>query len=164
MSDMQEKILGLLKDNARLSDEKLAVMLGISTQEVSDEIQKLEKSGIICGYGVFINEDKLNKESVTALIEIKVMPKAKLGYKDNARTIAQFSEVEAVYLMSGDYDLVLKVKCNSLKEVGRFVDEKLSSIDGILKISTHFIIGRYKESGEVFDFDYSSDERGLVSP
>ena len=101
------------------------------------------------------------QESVTALIEIKVTPKAKYGYSDIAKTIAQFKEVDSVHLMSGNFDLILTVKCDSLQKVGRFVDEHLSALDGVLSTATHFVIGCYKESGEILNPD--EDDRGMYT-
>jgi len=110
-----------------------------------------------------IDEKKLDDNSVTAIIEVKVSPAAMFGYKNIAKTIAKYPEAESVYLMSGDYDLAVIVNCTNIKEVGRFVAERLSPIGGILNIATHFIIGRYKQSGEEFHVD-DDDERGFVSP
>ena len=157
-----EKLVKLLKQNARLTNEQLGVMLGITAGEVASQIEKLESDGIIYGYTAIIDEEKFKKDSVTALMEIKVTPKSKYGYSDVARTIARFSEVESVRLMSGDYDLAVIVKSTDIREIGKFVAERLSPIDGVLSISTHFVIGRYKELGEEFAPD--NDERGLVSP
>jgi DNA-binding Lrp family transcriptional regulator len=160
--DKMEKLVKLLKQNARLTNEQLGTMLGISAGEVAAQIEKLENDGIIYGYTVIIDEEKFNKDTVTAIMEIKVTPKSKYGYSDIAKTIARFSEVESVRLMSGDYDLAVTVKCANIREIGAFVAERLSPIDGVLSISTHFVIGRYKELGEEFVTDI--DERGLASP
>jgi len=157
-----EKLVKLLKQNARLTNEQLGAMLSITAEEVAAQIEKLEKDGIIYGYTVIIDDEKFSKDSVTALMEIKVTPKSKYGYSDVARTIARLPEVESVRLMSGDYDLAVIVKSTDIREIGRFVAERLSPIDGVLSISTHFVIGRYKELGAEFNPD--DDERGLVSP
>ena len=160
---MQDKLLKLLRKNARLSNEELATMLGVSTKEIANEIDNLEKNGTIRKYTTIVDEDKLGKNVVTARIEVKATPEAKHGYKNIAKSIAKFPEVETVYLMSGDHDLGVTVKCSDIKEIGQFVAEQLSAIDGVLSISTHFVIGRYKELGEEIDVD-DEDEREWVSP
>ncbi|MCL2070649.1 MAG: Lrp/AsnC family transcriptional regulator [Oscillospiraceae bacterium] len=158
---MQDKLLKLLKQNARLTNAELAAMLGVLESEVGDAVDKLEKSGVIQGYTAIINEDKVDGDSVTAIIEVKVTPNEKYGYKNIAKIIAKFPEVESVHLMSGGYDLSVIVKCDSLKKVGRLVDEQISTINGVLSIATHFIIGHYKEMG--VDFAPEEDERGLYT-
>jgi len=99
---------------------------------------------------------------VTAIIGVKVIPEAKLGYKGVARTIAEFKEVETVYLISGDYDLNVIVNCPDMRQVGQFVATKLSTIRGVETTVTHFIMERYKQSGEILDVD-EEDERGLYT-
>ncbi|MDR0222108.1 MAG: Lrp/AsnC family transcriptional regulator [Oscillospiraceae bacterium] len=157
-----EKLVRLLRRNARLSDGELAAMLGITAEEVAAKMEKLEKDGIIVGYAAVINEEKLNEAAVSAFIEVKVTPKAKYGYNDIAEKIAQFDEVESVRLMSGAYDLAVTVKCASVAGLGKFVQERIAPLDGVLSTATHFVIGRYKEMGAVIG--NVRDEREPVTP
>ena len=69
---MDEKLLKLLEENARLSNKELAAALGVSEQEVADEIKRLENTGGILGYIAFIETEKTSKQSVTALIELNI--------------------------------------------------------------------------------------------
>jgi len=98
---------------------------------------------------------------VTAIIQVKVAPEAKSGYGKIAKIISEFKEVEAVYLMSGDYDLSIIVNCDDLKKIGGFVANKLSTINGVGGISTAFVMERYKDHGEMLTVD--EDERGLFT-
>ncbi|MCL1903452.1 MAG: Lrp/AsnC family transcriptional regulator [Oscillospiraceae bacterium] len=159
---MQNKLIKLLRKDARLTNEELGIMLGISAKEIADEIEQLENNGIIKGYTAILDESKLEDTGVTAVIEVKVMPSVKYGYKSVAKIIARFPEVESVRLIAGDYDFSVTVKCPDLNSVGMFVADKISPIEGIVSISTHFIMGRYKELGREFDLD--NDIRGVVSP
>lgn len=63
------ELLHLLKQNARLSNEELGAMLGITPAEVAAQIKKLEEDGIIKGYSVVLNDELANKDTVTAFIE-----------------------------------------------------------------------------------------------
>ncbi|MCL2037067.1 MAG: Lrp/AsnC ligand binding domain-containing protein [Oscillospiraceae bacterium] len=105
----------------------------------------------------------MEKNQVTALIEIKAMPKTKYGYSDLAKSIAQFDEVDSVRLMSGSFDLAVMVKCDSVNQVGKFVAECLSPLDGVIGISTHFVIGRYKDDGKILTVEEDEDDRGLYT-
>ena len=75
-----EKLLKLLKSNARLTNAELAVMLGKTEGEVAADIEKLEKDGIITGYTAIVDEAVYDPNSVTALIELKVTPQSQSGY------------------------------------------------------------------------------------
>ena len=159
---MREKLIKLLEKNARTPDKDLAAMLGVSEKEVANEIKTLEKEGIIRGYALIVERKKMLQNPVTAVLEIKVTPKAKSGYASLAELFRGFSEVESVRLMSGKYDFLVTVKCDTLDGVGYFVADKLSPIDGVLDIATHFVIGRYKERG--INLGTDTDGRSWVSP
>ena len=157
------ELLHLLKQNARLSNEELGAMLGITPAEVAAQIKKLEEDGIIKGYSVVLNDELANKDTVTAFIELKVTPKRDCGFEDLAKTVMMYDEVESVSLMSGAYDLAVTVTGSSLKVIALFVAQRLSTIDGVLSTATHFVLKRYKEKG-IFIEQEPIEERGMVSP
>ena len=97
------------------------------------------------------------------MIEIKVEPKLDFGYEDIARRIYRFSEVKALYLMSGRYDLSIRVEAKTMKEISKFVWEKLSVLEGVRSTETLFIMRKYKENGVVFD-KIEKQSRLVVSP
>jgi len=157
-----EKLLKLLRGNARFTNAELSAMLGISESEVAAEITRLEQEGIILGYTAIVNEEKLGENTVTALIEVKVSPKTELGYNEMAERIAECPEVETAHLISGAYDMSVTVKCRNVREVGMFVSERLAPLDGVLSVATHFVMERYKEKG--VSFKTARDERELIAP
>ena len=115
------------------------------------------------GHSAIMNEEQLDKNAVTAFIEVKVSPQVECGYDDIARAIARYDEVDTVQLMSGSFDLSVTLRGNNLREVALFVNERLATLDGVLSTTTHFILQRYKEKGVNFAAD-EADERSLVSP
>lgn len=156
-------LVDLLRENARLSNEQLASILGISSEMVAAQIKKLEEDGIIIGYSAIINEEKYDKNAVTALIELRVSPQVECGYDDVAKIIAQYEEVDTVQLMSGGFDLAVIIRGKSLRDIALFVSERLATLDGVLSTTTHFMLQRYKEKGVNFSGE-EADERSLVSP
>jgi DNA-binding Lrp family transcriptional regulator len=99
---------------------------------------------------------------VTAIIEVKVTPEANLGYKGVAKIIAEFKEVESVYLTSGSYDLNVIVNCSDMKQIGSFVATKLSTIRGVGHTTTNIIMEKYKQAGEILEVDDDDREIGLI--
>lgn len=156
-------LVDLLRENARMSNEQLATVLGTTAEDVARQIKQLEDDGMIIGYSAIINEEKLNKNAVTAFIELKVSPEVQCGYDDVAQIIAQYDEVDTVQLMSGSFDLAVIIRGTNLREVAMFVSDRLATLDGVLSTTTHFILERYKEKGVNFAGE-STDERSLVSP
>jgi len=157
-----EKLLSIIEKNPRLSNAEMAIMLGVSEDEVKKDIATLEESGIIKGYRAIVDKDKANIQNVSALIEIQVKPKSDYGFEEIAERISNFDEVESVYLISGGYDLCALVNNVSFQEVAMFVAKRLSSLEDVLSCATHFILKRYKEQ-DVILFDASKDDRRNIS-
>ena len=86
-----------------------------------------------------INWDKTGVEKVTALIEVRVTPQRNQGFDRIAERIYNYPEVNAVYLISGAYDLLVTLEGKTLQEVSLFVSEKLSPIEPVIGTATHFI-------------------------
>lgn len=153
-----ERLLQLLKENARASSEQLAVMLNTTKEEVEKAIADYEKKGVIKGYQALINWEKADENHASALIELKVSPKRDRGFDEIANRIMAFSEVESVSLMSGGFDLAVIVSGKSMQDIAMFVARRLSPLDGVLATATHFFLTRYKEGGISF-VDEETDER-----
>lgn len=157
-----DKLLLLIEKNPRLTNKEIAVMLGISEDEVEEKIRLFEESGVIKGYRAMIDKEKANAQTVTALIEIKVHPKFENGFDEVADRIAQLDEVESIYLMSGGFDLCCLVTDKSFQEVAMFVANRLAPMDSVMSTATHFILKKYKEQGVMFS-DRTADDRGNIS-
>ena len=140
-------ILPLLRQNARASLSDLAKASNCTEGEVSEHIQQLENDGVILGYQAIVDPQKIAKERVAAVIEVKITPEREGGFDKMAERIARFPEVLSCYLMSGGYDLLVVVEGPTLHAVAGFVSEKLSTIKGVVSTATHFRLKAYKENG-----------------
>lgn len=156
-----EKLLKLLKDNARLTNKELAVMLNRDEEVIQTQITELEQNGIIKGYKALINEQKVNA-GVSALIELKVTPKKEFGFQDIADRVMLLPEVESVYLMAGDYDLAVFVRGESIQEVAMFVAKRLSPLESVISTATHFVLQKYKQDGVILDDTKEQDIRSQM--
>ena len=121
----------------------------------------MESLGIICAYKGVINHELVNADAVSAIIELKVTPKAGLGFEEIAERIAKYPDVESVYLMSGACDLIVIVKGRTFHEVSSFVANQLSTMDSVTSTATQFIMKRYKEFGVELSRE-EKDERGRI--
>lgn len=97
---------------------------------------------------------------VRAVIELKITPQRDSGFGRIAERVSKYEQVEACFLMSGAYDLLVFVKGDSLQDVAQFVAQDLSTIEGVLSTATHFMLKTYKTGGE---FGKMYDERLEVS-
>ena len=149
MTRLETQVLDLLREDCRLPLEKLAVMLGVSTEEVAETIDSLERRRVILHYAPTINWDLTDRERVEAMIQVSVTPQRDMGFDAVARRIYRFEEVKSVYLMSGGYDLLLTVRGSSFKDVAMFVARRLSTMESVLSTATHFVLRTYKEKGHL---------------
>lgn len=147
MNKIDKDILDLIREDSRLTPKKLAAAVGAAEDVVKSRIRTLEESGVIVRYTAIINAEELEEDVVEALIEVKVTPQRGHGFDKIAREIALHDEVKNLYLMSGGYDLAVIVQGNSLREVSRFVSEKISTYDTVISTATHFILKKYKVEG-----------------
>ena len=144
------KLLQLLESDCTLKHDQLSAMTGLSVQEVENTIRDLEERKAILGYQALVDWDKTDRESVTALIEVKVVPQRGDGFDRIAQRIYQYDEVESMYLMSGSFDLTVIISGRTLREVAQFVGTRLAAIPGVTGTATHFILKKYKEKHLVF--------------
>ncbi|MBM7870473.1 DNA-binding Lrp family transcriptional regulator [Clostridium pascui] len=156
-----EEILEILEKNSKYNEEEIAVMTGKTTQEVREAIKKYEKDNVIVGYTALINWDQTSKDSVIALIEVKVTPQRGEGFDKVAERIYRFPEVKSCYLMSGGFDLTVIVEGKTIKEVALFVSEKLATQEGVLSTATHFILKKYKDKGVIFEEKVRDDREAI---
>ena len=147
MEKVEREILSILTQDSRVSAKNIAAALQISEKEAADKIKSLEGRGVIVRYSAIINADLSDEETVEALIEVKVTPQRGHGFDAIAEEISAHSEVQNLYLMSGAYDLAVIVKAKSLREISRFVSEKISTYDTVISTATHFILKKYKVEG-----------------
>jgi DNA-binding Lrp family transcriptional regulator len=158
-----EPLLKCLQDNAAIKPGQLAKMLNLSESQVTDKIKGYEAEEVILGYRAILNEEKLGMDVVRAVIEVKITPERGGGFDRLAERIAKYDEVHSCYLMSGGYDLMVVIQGASLREVARFVSEKLATIQGVISTATHFMLKPYKDQGILVTRE-KNDERLVVTP
>ncbi len=159
-----DKILDILKEDSRVSTKDIAIMLGMEEVEVKAKIKSLEEKNIIVKYTTLINEEKLDSKKVKAFIEAKVSPEREMGFDKIAERIYNFPQVTSLYLISGGFDFLIVVEGESLQDVAMFVSERLSTLEYINSISTHFLLKKYKENGSILVGEEKKDERELITP
>lgn len=157
------ELLEVLEKNSRISVGELASMLQKSEYEIEKEIARLEREKIILSYGALINWERYGDDTVTAVIEINLTPQREVGFDAIAERIYRFDEVRTVYLMSGNFDLLVIIEGKSLKDVANFVATRLSTIEGVTQTRSHFMLKPYKKDGVIIN-DGEQDRRLVVSP
>lgn len=149
MNQLEKELLGLLTENARYSYKQLADITGATEKEAEAAVCSLEKSGAIVKYAAIVNTEIAEDKKVQALIEVKVAPQKLKGFDAYAEELYSFKEVQSLYLMSGGFDLAVFVEGDGITDIAKFIAEKLSVINGITGVATHFILKKYKIEGQI---------------
>jgi DNA-binding Lrp family transcriptional regulator len=158
-----DPLLHLLCRKARLSHQELGELLALPPQTIAERVAAWENDGTILGYHAVIDPEITGDTAVSAFIEVKITPERGGGFDRLALRVSRFEQVVSCYLASGGYDLMVVVEGGDLREVARFVSEKLSTLEGVISTATHFRLKTYKENGFLFEREVTN-ERLAVSP
>src|SRR5580658_6623155 len=156
-------VLKLLIEGRHFTTSQMAQVAGLSEAEIDRHLEELKKERIFLGWRPVLDLSREAVGAVRALIEVKITPERGGGFNRLADRISRFGEVESCYLMSGAYDLLIFVAGPSLQKVAGFVSEKLSTLEGVLSTSTHFMLRSYKEGSFLIDAAASEADRLKVS-
>ncbi len=157
-------VLKLLLEGGSLSTAQMAQVLNMTEGEINGHLEELKKEHVFLGWRPVLDLSKEAAVAVRAVIEVRITPERGGGFDRFAQRISRFDEVESCYLMSGGYDLLVFVTGASLQKVAAFVSEKLSTIEGVLSTSTHFMLRSYKEQGYLMNTPAEENGRLTVTP
>jgi len=157
-------VLKLLIEGGHLTSAQMAQVVGLTEAEVDDHLEQLKKEKVFLGWRPVLDLSRESSAAVRAVIEVKITPERGGGFNRLADRLSRFAEVESCYLMSGSYDLLIFVTGPSLQKVAGFVSEKLSTLEGVLSTSTHFMLRSYKEGGYLIDSHPEASGRLKVAP
>lgn len=146
-------ILRVVQANSKLSLKEVAVQLDMPVTTVHSKVRRLEEEGIIKSYRAILDHKKLQL-GATAFIQTtfsyRLAGEEKvLSQRDVAREVAKFDEVQEVQIISGDWDLFIKVKAKDVDAIGKFVVDKLRTVKGIEKTITCMVFDTAKETTEI---------------
>jgi len=157
-------VLKLLLEGGNLTTAQIAQVAGLSEADVNGHLEQLKKDHILLGWRPVLDLSKGDAAAVRAVIEVRITPERGGGFNRLAERLSRFDEVESCYLISGAYDLLIFATGPSLQKVAGFVSEKLSTLEGVISTSTHFLLRSYKEGGYLIDAPAQDSGRLKVSP
>ncbi|WP_441843877.1 Lrp/AsnC family transcriptional regulator [Pseudoalteromonas luteoviolacea] len=135
ISKQDERLISVLRSNARASISELARLLDMSRTTVQSRLQKLEQNGVIQGYKIDFGQDYLGN-LVSAHVSIKV--KQKLTAKTN-NALKQLTHISALYAISGEYDMIAIVEAQNLEQLSQLLDE-IGNLDGVERTNSSVIL------------------------
>jgi DNA-binding Lrp family transcriptional regulator len=156
MEKLDEKdlaILNFIQKDCKLTAREIARKIGSPITTVFAKIKRMEELGIIKEYRAILDSRKLDN-SATAFILASVFYGAKnddrqISQRDIAGEIAKFPEVQEVHIITGDWDLLIKLKGKDVETVGKIVIDKLRIVKGVEKTLTCMVFETSKETTEI---------------
>ena len=136
------KLLKMLSKDANTSLFKMGRDVGLSTTGVRRRIKKLEKDGLIKNYSAIIDPRKYGY-MITAFIKVNADSRA---LHEITRSLARRHEVCELYRITGDYDLMIKVRAKDIDSLNKFVEDYILSLDSIKSIRTTVTMDTIKET------------------
>jgi len=153
LNEKDLQILRLLQENSKFSSRSIAKKIGSPTPTVYAKIKRMEDLGVIKEYKTILDCKKLGK-GTTAFIFVSFGyrpsgAEKSLDQREIAKKIANFPEVQEIHVITGDWDILIKVKAKDVDDVGKFVVDKLRKIEGIEKTLSCMVYDAVKESLDV---------------
>ncbi|MDF3034787.1 MAG: Lrp/AsnC family transcriptional regulator [Paucimonas sp.] len=142
LDPLDQSILALLSDNARLPATAIAKRLSIARTTVLARIARLEKKGVIGGYGVRLTRD-LHLSAVRAYVGISLDPHMAAAFIKQCEALP---EVETLCAVSGTIDYMVTLRCRSTAELDSLLD-KIGALDGVRQTSTSIILSKRIDRG-----------------
>jgi len=144
LDEKDERILEELRKDARMSTVDIARKTGLPRVTVHERIRKLKEKGVIKRFTVRLDHSKTGRPT-TAFVLVSYDPHQEVTQRKLAEKLAKLEEVYEVHILAGEWDLLLKVRGESVEGIGKLVVDKLREIGGIGKTVTLTCFSSVKE-------------------
>ena len=145
LTALDRKILRALQEDGRMTIQAVADRVGLSASPCQRRIRQMERAGIIAGYSAVV-EQKAVGLPVSVFISIRLERQRSRELDAFGAAISRWPEVMECYLMTGQFDFLLRVVCADLESYEHFLREKLTQLEGVASIESSFSLGAVKFS------------------
>jgi len=152
IDDKDLNILSLLQKNCRMTAKEIAQTIDAPVTTVFAKIKRMGELGVIKDYKAILNADKLGKGTtafILASFSYRLKEGTQLSQRKIAKEIAKLLEVQEVHIITGDWDILIKVKEKDVGAIGNFVIDKLRMVEGIEKTLTCMVFETEKETTDI---------------
>lgn len=145
LTDTDRKILKILQEDGRMTIQAVADRVGLSASPCLRRIRRMEQAGIITAYSITLDQNAVGLP-VSVFVSIKLERQRASELDRFGEAIAGWPEVMECYLMTGQFDFLLRVVCADLGAYEAFLRERLTQLDGVGSIESSFALGQVKYS------------------
>lgn len=149
IDDKDREILNELQNNCKQPVRKIAKKLGLRVTTAYDRIRRMEKLGIIKGYKAQIDAKKVGVPGC-AFVLVRVSTEGKKNTDfEIVEKVAKFNCVSECHLITGEHEMILKIRADDVNKIGHFLINEIKPIDGIERTITMVVLETAKEEGPV---------------
>jgi len=144
LDEKDDMILSSLREDASKPLTRLSTKLGIPRATLQDRVKRLVNEGVIRKFTIVPDYSKLGKP-VAAFVMVSFTPSPNVSQRELAKEIALLPEVEEVHLISGQWDILVKIRVAKVEDIGEFVIDRIRTMKGVEKTETCVSFGAVKE-------------------
>jgi Lrp/AsnC family leucine-responsive transcriptional regulator len=145
LSEADRRILKVMQEDGRMTLQAIADRVGLSASPCLRRIRRMEEAGVITAYSATVDQKAVGLP-VSVFVSIKLERQRAEELDRFGEAIAHWPEVMECYLMTGQFDYLLRVVCADLAAYEAFLREKLTQVDGVASIESSFALGQVKYS------------------
>jgi Lrp/AsnC family leucine-responsive transcriptional regulator len=153
LDERDVKILKLMQKNCRMTAKEIAKKIDSPITTVYAKIKRMEELGIIKQYKAILDSKKLDKGTTAFILaSFAYRPGGRekpLSQREVAKQVATFPEVQEVHIITGDWDILIKVKADHVDTLGKLVMDKLRMVEGVENTLSCIVYETVKETTDV---------------
>jgi Lrp/AsnC family leucine-responsive transcriptional regulator len=153
LDERDVKILKLLQNDCKKTARDIAEKIGSPITTVYSKMKRMEKLGIIRQYKAILDSGKLDKGTTAfILVSFAYRPGGRekpLSQRDVAKQIAAFPEVQEVHIITGGWDILIKVRADHVDTLGKLVMDKLRTVEGVENTLSCIVYETVKETTDI---------------
>jgi len=145
LDNTDKKILTILQNDGRITNSRLAQLVGLSPPAVLERVRRLEKAGVIEKYVAILDRSQAGF-AIQTIVMVCLSHHQTPSLQNVKERLTQMEEVLEVHQLTGEVDFLLKVAVKDMHAYTDFVNNKLSGIPGIQNVKTSFILDTLKNN------------------
>ena len=148
LSRIDRNILRQLQSDGRLSYAELARRVGLTTTPCMERVKRMEREGVIKGYTALLNPDYL-AAGLVVFVQITLSRNSQGIFQEFKDAAMALPEVQECYLVSGNFDYLIKARVKDMQEYRSLLGEKILALPGVADSRSYVVMEEVKETTEL---------------
>jgi Lrp/AsnC family leucine-responsive transcriptional regulator len=144
LSKIDKNILRIMQDNGRITYAELARQVGLTTTPCIERVKRLERDGFISHYSTVLNPEQLNA-GLIVIVQIRLDRTSKDTFAQFKEAVLELPQVQECYLVSGNFDYMIKVRLADMAAYRVFLEESLLSVPAVQESTSVVVMEAIKE-------------------